>query len=106
MEQLSTDKKMNQMVFWPAIIALAAFIFYGVFFQESLGKLLNSLLYGMANGLGVDTRELGQQQDGDHGDDRAAANEHTPSAGACGGRHPVRVGLDVAVEGHEASSRH
>ena len=52
MEQLSTDKKMNQMVFWPAIIALAAFIFYGVFFQESLGKLLNSLLYGMANGLG------------------------------------------------------
>ena len=33
MEQLSTDKKMNQIVFWPAIIALAAFIFYGVFFQ-------------------------------------------------------------------------
>lgn len=39
---------MNHIVFWPPMIVLAAFIIFGVLFQETMGSFLSKTLYGMA----------------------------------------------------------
>ncbi len=54
MNDLNKKKKveLNNAVFWPAIILLAIFIGFGVFQQETLGKILNNMLYGMADSAG------------------------------------------------------
>lgn len=43
---------MNVMVFWPPVALLAAFITYGILFQEQLGTFLTTMLYGMGNNFG------------------------------------------------------
>ena len=53
MSNLNENKYLlNKIAFWPPVVLLAAFILYGVFFQEQMGKMLSTILYGMAANFG------------------------------------------------------
>ena len=46
---MNDKNKLNKLAFWPAIICLGIFIAFGVFKQDAIGTLLNSILYAMAD---------------------------------------------------------
>ena len=52
MKQTEENKKLDIWAFWPATILLTVMILLGIFFQEQMGQLLNSMLYRMANSFG------------------------------------------------------
>lgn len=49
---MNDKNKLNKLAFWPAIICLGIFIAFGVFKQDAMGTLLNTILYGMADRVG------------------------------------------------------
>ena len=49
---MNDKNKLNKLAFWPAIICLGIFIAFGVFKQDAMGTLLNTILYAMADRVG------------------------------------------------------
>ena len=51
-KRMDDRKKLNKLAFWPALVGLVIFLAAGVIFQEQVGELLNTILYGMADKVG------------------------------------------------------
>ena len=51
-KRMDDRKKLNKLAFWPALVGLVIFWAAGVIFQEQVGELLNTILYGMADKVG------------------------------------------------------
>ncbi len=49
---MDNKHKLNKLAFWPALVCLIIFIAFGVFKQEAMGELLNTIMYAMADQVG------------------------------------------------------